>query len=137
MNKFTKALPYFFLSLLLTQNIFATQISYNIDNGSFKKKHSVYLTPSQKLTLKFDVKNAKTIKWYQIIPDTSKFYKNANHPWEENAYKWTGYGKISYEKVEIKAFENKTELELSSKILEANRPKNNTFYNSQLILTFV
>ena len=120
------------LLVLLIHSAFATEITYKVDNGSFKKKHSVYLTPEQNLTLKFDVKNAKNIKWYQIIPDTSKFYKNANHPWEENAYKWTGYGEIDYKKVEIKAFENKKELILTRKILEDNRPKNNKFYNTKL-----
>ncbi|CAA6822602.1 MAG: Unknown protein, partial [uncultured Sulfurovum sp.] len=92
------------LLLLLTQTTMAKEISHSIDNKAFKTKSSVYLTPAQKLTLKFDVKNAKSIKWYQIIPDTSKFYKNANHPWEPNAYKWTGYGTLDYKRVEIKAF---------------------------------
>jgi hypothetical protein len=82
--------------------------------------------------MRFNVKNAKSIKWYQIIPNTSKFYKNANHPWEENAYQWSDYGKIDYNRVEIKSFENKKEVELTSKILEENRPKNNKYYNSKL-----
>jgi len=55
----------------------ATEISYKVDDGTFQNTHEVYLKPNQKLTLKFDVKNAKSIKWYQIIPNTSKFYKNA------------------------------------------------------------
>jgi len=122
-----------FISLLLfTQAILATEISYKIDDGTFKNTYKVYLEPTQKLKLKFDVKNAKSIKWYQIIPNTSKFYKNANHPWEKNPYKWSGYGKIEYKKVEIKDFENKKEVVLTSKILEANRPKDNQFYNAKL-----
>lgn len=136
MKKITKTLPYRFLLplllLLLTQNLLAVQISHKIDNGKFLSKNAVYLEPTQKLTLRFDVKNAKSIRWYQIIPDTSKFYKNANHPWEENAYKWTGYGKIDYKRVEIKSFKNQTEVELTQKILEANRPANSRFYNSKL-----
>jgi len=110
----------------------AKEISHSIDNKAFKTKSSVYLTPAQKLTLKFDVKNAKSIKWYQIIPDTSKFYKNANHPWEPNAYKWTGYGKIDYKRVEIKAFGDKKEVLLTREILEKNRLENNRYYNSKL-----
>jgi hypothetical protein len=84
------------------------------------------------VTLKVPVKNAKSITWYQIIPDTSKFYKNANHPWEPNAYKWTGYGKIDYHRVEIKAFENKKQVVLTQTILEKNRPQGNHYYNSKL-----
>lgn len=117
---------------VLSQMILATEITYKVDNGGLKKNHSVYLTPSQKLTLKFDVKNAKSIKWYQIIPDTSKFYKNANHPWEKNPYQWSDYGKIDYKRVEIKSFVNQKEVKLTSKILEENRPKNNKYYNSKL-----
>lgn len=47
---------------------------------------------------------AEEIRWFQIVPDTSKFYKNANHPWEANPYKWVGFGKIDYEVVEIEEF---------------------------------
>jgi hypothetical protein len=71
------------LVLLLSQITLASSISYKVDNGVYKHKHSVYLKPSQKLMMRFKVKNAKSIKWYQIIPNTSKFYKNANHPWEK------------------------------------------------------
>lgn len=122
----------FIMMVLLSQNILATQISYKLDNAKFKEGHEVYLKASQKLKLRFDVKNAKSITWYQIIPDTSKFYKNANHPWEKNPYKWTGYGTIDYKRVEIKSFENKKEVLLTQEILEENRPKNNRYYNSKL-----
>jgi len=128
----SKKITLFLLFMALLQSSFAKEISHKVDNKSFKQGSSVYLTPSQKLSLKFDVKNAKTIRWYQIIPDTSKFYKNANHPWEKNPYKWIGFGKIEYQKVEIKSFRDKKELLLTQKILEENRPKNNYFYNSHL-----
>ena len=118
--------------VLLSQNILATQISYKVDNKTFKEGHEVYLKASQKLKLRFDVKNVKRITWYQIIPDTSKFYKNANHPWEKNPYKWIGYGSIDYKKVEIKAFENKREVELTSEILKKNKPRYNPYYNTKL-----
>ncbi|CAA6813675.1 MAG: Unknown protein [uncultured Sulfurovum sp.] len=120
------------LLTLLSQILISAEISSKIDNGVFKQKSAVYLTPKQKLTMRFNVKNAKSIKWYQIIPDTSKFYKNANHPWEKNAYQWTGYGKLDYQRVPIKSFENKKEVELTHDILEKNRPKNTPYYNSKL-----
>ena len=132
MKKITKILIYLLLFLLLTQNLLALEISHSVDDGKFLTNRAVYLEPTQKLILKFDVKNAKSIKWYQIIPDTSKFYKNANHPWEKDAYKWVGYGKIDYKKVEIKSFRDKTKVELTQKVLEANRPATNCFYNSKL-----
>ena len=55
---------------------------------------------------------ASEIRWYQIIPDVSHYYKNANHPWEENPYKWVGFGKIDYERREIVAGRGKWELTL-------------------------
>ena len=122
-----------FLSIFfILQTLFATEISYSLDGREFKHSHSVYLLAEQNLTLKFKVSDAESIRWYQIIPDTSKFYKNANYPWEENAYKWSGYGKIDYQRVEVEAFKNRREVLLSSAILELNRPKNNHFYNTKL-----
>ena len=119
--------------LLLTQFLLSTEIRYKIDNEKFQNAHSVYLTFSQKLTMQFNVQNTKSIRWYQIIPDTSKFYKNANYPWEKkNPYKWCGYGKIDYQRVPIKAFDNKKEVVLTEKILEVNRPKNNPYYHAKL-----
>ena len=96
------------LVFLLSQITLASSISHKVDNGAFKASSSVYLKPTQKLTMRFKVKNVKSIKWYQVIPDTSKFYKNANHPWEKNPYQWSDYGKIDYHRVEIKSFENKS-----------------------------
>lgn len=122
----------YIILLVLIQPILAMEIRHKVDNGTYQKGSSVYLTPEQKLTLKFDAKNAKEIRWYQIIPNTSKFYKNANHPWEKNAYKWSDYGKIDYQRVEIKSFKNQKEVHLTQKILEQNRPKNNEYYNAHL-----
>ena len=122
-----------FFTILLTQLLLSTEIEYKIDNGKIHHNHTAYLTPSEELTMRFDVTDAKSIRWYQIIPDTSKFYKNANYPWEKkNPYKWCGYGKIDYKRVPIKAFENKKEVLLTSKILKENRPKNNPYYNAKL-----
>ena len=121
-----------FLLIFLIQHLSAKEISYRVESQKFQHKHAVFLKPSQKLTLKFDVKNTKSIRWYQIIPKTSKFYKNANHPWEKNPYKWIGFGKIEYKKVEIKPFADKSSVVLTQKILEANRPKDNPYYNAHI-----
>lgn len=120
------------LILITTQVLFSKQISYKVDNRVYKRDTSVHLQPNQKLKLKFNPQNIKSIKWYQIIPDSSKFYKNANHPWENNPYKWIGFGKIDYQRVEVVPFQGKSEVEIDSKILELYRPKNNKFYNTKL-----
>jgi len=118
--------------LIFTHTLLGIKIHYKVDDAPFQTDKRVYLTPEQTLTLKVNVDNVKSIHWYQIIPDTSKFYKNANHPWEPNAYKWTGYGKIDYQRVEIEKFKNKKEVLLTQAILEANRPLGNHYYNSKL-----
>ena len=55
---------------------------------------------------------ATDIRWYQIIPDVSKYYKNANHPWEDEPYKWVGFGEIDYERKEITRARGDWELDL-------------------------
>lgn len=116
----------------LSQILLGLTIHHQVDEGLFESKNNVYLIPEQTLKLKVNLSNAKHIKWYQIIPDTSQFYKNANHPWEPNAYQWTGYGKITYNRVEIKPFQNQNEVVLTQEILESNRPQGNHYYNSKL-----
>jgi hypothetical protein len=120
------------LCLMIAQVGFALEIEHKLDNESFKRGSEVYLTSDQQLTLRVALRDARSIKWYQIIPNTQRFYKNANHPWEKNAYKWVGYGKIDYSRVEIKAFGNKSEVMLTPEILEANRPRGNSYYHSRL-----
>lgn len=127
-----KSIQILLLTLLLSPILLATQIRYKLDNQRYKTGNAVYLKPTQKLKLRFPIKDAQSIKWYQIIPDTSKFYKNAYHPWEKNAYKWIGYGKIDYKKVEIKAFRNQRDVEINSTILSANRPRHNPYYQTKL-----
>jgi len=119
--------------LLLTFSLYGSiDISHSLNDKPFKASHQVYVKPHDNIRLRFKFKEAKEIRWYQIIPNTSKFYKNANHPWEANAYKWTGYGKINYRKVEIKSFRNKSIVEITPEILEANRPHNSKYYNSKM-----
>jgi len=58
----------------------------------------------QKLVLKVDKIPAAHIRWFQIIPDTSKPYKNANFPWDENPYQWVGFARIDYQRKKITQF---------------------------------
>ncbi|GMU23268.1 MAG: hypothetical protein AMXMBFR13_33500 [Phycisphaerae bacterium] len=68
----------------------------------------------QPLRLRVKPVSGASIRWYQIIPDTRKFYKNANHPWEPDAYKWVGYGKIDYLRREFAAWRGSWEVRLGS-----------------------
>jgi hypothetical protein len=96
------------ITLLLILIIFCVQasaeklvIQSRIDFGNWSKKKAIYPLIGQKILLKVDSIPMGNITWYQIIPDCSSFYKNANHPWEEDPYKWIGFDKIKYFKEEI------------------------------------
>ncbi|MBU6302658.1 MAG: hypothetical protein KGS60_13980 [Verrucomicrobia bacterium] len=52
------------------------------------------------------------VRWYQIVPETARYYKNANHPWEPEAYAWVGFGKIDYRMVEIAGWRGKSEVQV-------------------------
>jgi hypothetical protein len=60
--------------------------------------------------LKVDQVPGANIRWFQIIPDTSKIYKNANFPWEQNPYQWVGFTKIDYYKKELVQFRGHWEI---------------------------
>jgi len=104
---------YFFVCLLLflgnTSNA-AVVIQSSIDNGAWKKSTAIYPLKGQTVTLKMPKVSGATIRWYQIIPDISKMYKNANFPWDPNPYKWVGFGKIDYERQELTHFRNQWQI---------------------------
>ncbi len=52
------------------------------------------------------------VRWFQIVPETARSYKNANHPWEREPYKWVGFGRIDYHQDEIVSWRGKTEVDL-------------------------
>ncbi len=74
---------------------------------------------------------AEAIRWFQILPDTSRFYKNANHPWEPEAYKWVGFGEITYERRELIAYRDQWSINLDlPKALE--KASSSTYYRPDL-----
>lgn len=104
---------YFFVCLLLfianTSNA-AVVIQSRIDNGAWKKATAIYPLKGQTITLKVAKVSGATVRWYQIIPDISQMYKNANFPWDKNPYKWVGFGKIDYERKELTHFRNQWQI---------------------------
>jgi hypothetical protein len=68
------------------------------------KNRAIYPLKGQKIVLKVDEVPKGQIRWYQIIPDTSKIYKNANFPWEKNPYQWVGFAKIDHSRKELSRF---------------------------------
>lgn len=85
-------------------------IQSQIDKGPWVKRTAIYPLKGQTVTLRVTESLGGNIRWYQIFPDISKIYKNANHPWEENAYQWVGFGKIDYHKEPLTRFKDKWEI---------------------------
>lgn len=93
------------------------------ESARWSKESSVSMKKGGRIFLKTEpVEGADEVRWYQIIPDVSRFYKNANHPWEEDAYKWVGFGEIDYMVNEVEAFRGKWEVEPLSAILYDDAP---------------
>jgi hypothetical protein len=86
-------------------------IQSSINSGPWVKSTAIYPLKGQKVALKVDKLSGGKIRWHQIIPDTSKIYKNANMPWEKDAYKWVGLAKIDYQKKELIGFQGRWQIE--------------------------
>lgn len=71
-------------------------IESQVDGGPWNKARAIYPLKGQRILLRVQPPEAASIRWFQIVPDIRTIYKNANHPWEHNAYKWIGYAKIQY-----------------------------------------
>lgn len=101
-----KTIVFGFLILVLSayQPVFAGTLSIEakVDQGQWTSSKAIYPLKNQPFQLRIQKQPGAVIQWFQIMPDLSKLYKNANHPWEENPYKWVGFGKIDYRRVELK-----------------------------------
>jgi hypothetical protein len=86
-------------------------IQSSINGGPWVKSTAIYPLKGQKVALKVDKISGGKIRWHQIIPDTSKIYKNANMPWEKDAYKWIGLAKINYQRKELTGFQGRWQIE--------------------------
>jgi hypothetical protein len=78
-----------------------------INNLSWTKASAISPSKGEKVYLKVDEIAEANIRWYQIIPDITQIYNNANLPWQENAYKWKGFDKIVYHRRELTQFRDK------------------------------
>ncbi len=83
------------------------KIQSRVDSGTWKSSH-VSINRDQKIELRvLKPEGADEIRWFQIVADVSKYYKNANHPWEKDPYKWVGFDEIDYEVREITKWRDK------------------------------
>lgn len=76
----------------------------SIDGGPWVKPGAIYPLKGRQVRLKVDEVAGAQVRWFQIVPDISKTYKNANFPWEEEPYEWAGFAKIDYDRRELPQF---------------------------------
>ncbi|MHC4643276.1 MAG: hypothetical protein ACYS32_16650, partial [Planctomycetota bacterium] len=86
-------------------------IQSSINGGPWVNSMAIYPLKGQKVALKVNKISGGKIRWHQIIPDTSKIYKNANMPWEKDAYKWIGLARIDYQRKELTGFQGRWRIE--------------------------
>jgi hypothetical protein len=88
------------------------EIQSSVSGGPWTKSTAIYPLKGQNVVLKVDEVAGANIRWFQIIPDTTKIYKNANLPWEKEAYQWVGFAKIDYQRIELTHFRGLWEIQL-------------------------
>ncbi len=82
-------------------------IETRIDDQKWQAKKAVYPLRGQEIALRVKPVMGGRIRWYLVFADLTKNYKNANHPWETDAYKWVGVEKIVYHRVELTLLKDK------------------------------
>ena len=85
-------------------------IQSKVGDGRWSKKRAVYPLKGEQVNLRIADRGYDTIRWYLIFPDLTRNYQNANTPWEERAYEWTGFEKIGYYRIRLAKFENRLEI---------------------------
>jgi hypothetical protein len=90
-------------------------IESRVDAGPWTTDSAIYPLKGQTVILKIDAIPGGIVRWYQIVPDISKIYKNCYHPWEKDPYKWVGLAKIDYSRKELAAWRGCWEIEPFSK----------------------
>lgn len=112
-------------------------IQSRIGEGRWVKKDAIYPLKGQKIELKVDKIPGAKIRWFQIVPDTSRIYKNANFPWEKDAYKWLGLAEIDYEKRPLPQFQGRWQIRpfaggKSSRHSKKNKDTPSGFYHEDV-----
>ncbi len=123
------------LTLFFVTSLFSTpKIKYLTTDSTWEETNSVALLQGDSLLISTTVDSSEiiSIKWYQIIPDISHYYNNANFPDEPNPYAWKGFDTIDYAKVELPSYENQTVLKVNQKLLKKTRPLSHFYYQYEV-----
>lgn len=102
----------FTVSLLAAPSSWAGELSIEVRGGSGRWTQAAFISPrkGEAVALRVAPRPGASIRWYRIYADLSRYYKNANHPWEPSPYAWTGWGKIPYLREELRSLRGHWEI---------------------------
>ena len=69
--------------------------------GQWSRADAAYPKKGDEVSLRVKAIPMARIKWYLVFPDITRAYENANPPWKPDPYKWKGFDKIDYYRVEL------------------------------------
>lgn len=87
------------------------RIESRVAGGPWSETPAVYPLKGQKVTLRVEFISGAEIRWFRIVPDLTRNYKNAQYPWDPQPYKWIGFARIAYERRELEEFRGHWEIE--------------------------
>ncbi len=89
------------------------RIFSRVGDAAWSRKAHAPAALGQRVTLKVIPKRFEAIKvkWFVIVPDLSRNYKNANRPGDDDPYEWTGFDRIVYYRQELVSCRDHVECE--------------------------
>ena len=79
----------------------SVRIESRLDEGPWVSAKASYPVAGQRATLRVAQIPGARIRWFEILPDLSKDYHNAQWPWLPGAYRWLGHERIRYVRREL------------------------------------
>jgi hypothetical protein len=77
------------------------RIESRVGEGPWVSAKAIYPVAGQPVTLRVVEIPGARIRWFEILPDLSKDYHNAQWPWLPGAYRWLGHERIAYARREL------------------------------------
>lgn len=80
-------------------------------SGRWGRGAAVWSPQPEALSLRVRPIEGATVRWFLIFAEIDQPYKNANHPWEPDAYKWVGFQPIRYHRLELEELRGAWEIQ--------------------------
>lgn len=99
------------LAVAVAEGMASVRIQSRVDGGPWGRDAAISPRKGQRIALKVDKRPGASIRWYRIVPDLSRRYKNADFPWDPEPYRWRGFAKIDYRREEFTGFRDRWEID--------------------------